>query len=262
MEIIDTHAHLFRTDIERKAINYMEKKSGFKCPGYGTLEYLKQEMIKNNISMAIILPVATKPKQVNSINKFLKTINSSKILPFAAYHPDIENPYKTLSDIKKSGFLGLKLHPEYQEFRWSEEKIQNLGELCEKLGLIIYTHAGYDMGFRETHFDMDEFVDFAKNFPKLKIIAAHMGGFLMWNEVWKKLPNTKNVFIDTSFAFPYLDNISFKNIVNKMGIEKVIFGTDFPWQKYEKYFYYLSRIFSDKELEYIYSSNTKRLLKT
>ena len=57
-----------------------------------------------------------------------------------------------------------------------------------------------------------------------------MGGWRMWDKVEKDLVGS-NVYLDTSFALPYMtEQKQFERIIKAHGSEKILFGTDSPWQ--------------------------------
>ena len=69
-----------------------------------------------------------------------------------------------------------------------------------------------------------------RQFPKLKLIALHLGGFYMLDEAERELIGRENVLIDTTWppALKELGSETLAGIVSRHGAEKVCFGTDFP----------------------------------
>jgi predicted TIM-barrel fold metal-dependent hydrolase len=69
-----------------------------------------------------------------------------------------------------------------------------------------------------------------ERFPRLKVIALHLGGFYMLDEAERELLGRENVFIDTTWP-PSLKEIvpeTLNAIISKHGAHRVCFGTDFP----------------------------------
>ena len=69
-----------------------------------------------------------------------------------------------------------------------------------------------------------------RKFPKLKMIALHLGGFYMLEEAERELIGRENVLIDTTWP-PSIKEIAAKTltaIISRHGSHKVCFGTDFP----------------------------------
>lgn len=258
-KIIDAHVHYFPEKIERAAINKMEKTSGLQAPYKATLNALKSNMQKHGISKAILLPVATHPDQVRSINSHSPFLSDS-LESFAAYHPDVEDIQKTIKHIVAMGYKGLKLHPEYQSFTWKDRKIQELCEEAQKHKLVIYTHSGRDVSFKGVQTGASELSALADNFPALKIVSAHYGGFLLWEDTLKYLAGKENIYLDTAFTFPYIDRRLFLKICKKHGVDHIIFGTDYPWRTYDNEFYHLKKLFNRTDLKYIFGKNINQIV--
>jgi hypothetical protein len=69
--------------------------------------------------------------------------------------------------------------------------------------------------------------DVAVAFPKLKIVLTHLG--TLWhNESFMVAEKNPNVYIDTT-AYPYeIKALLTKELIERVGPTKFIFGTDFP----------------------------------
>ena len=110
-------------------------------------------MIEFGIDLSVIVPVATKPSQFESVNRFAKEINDAykgkTLLSFGGIHPDSENYKKELDTIKELGIPGIKIHPDYQGVMIDDSRFMNIIEYADSLGLIIITHAGIDIGLPE-----------------------------------------------------------------------------------------------------------------
>jgi len=77
-----------------------------------------------------------------------------------------------------------------------------------------------------------------KRFPENKIILAHWGGGLFFYCLMKKEMQAllKNVYFDSA-ASPFLyDNRIYKYATEMIGVDHILFGSDFPLLKPERYF--------------------------
>jgi predicted TIM-barrel fold metal-dependent hydrolase len=63
--------------------------------------------------------------------------------------------------------------------------------------------------------------------PELRVIAAHFGGYLMWERAKKCLVG-RNVWLDTSSAIPFLGSAGAAEIVKAHGADRVLWGSDYP----------------------------------
>ena len=157
--------------------------------------------------------------------------------------------------------MGIKLHPEYQQFYIdSTESIEIINE-AEKLGLYVVLHTGQDGGYAAPYHCMPDRLAHALEFFSGKnVIAAHLGGFKEWDDVEKYLVGT-NIYMDTAMIADYLPGEQFARIVKNHGAEKILFGTDMPWESPDKTLKYIEKadIGSD-EIEMIKYKNACSIL--
>ena len=65
-------------------------------------------------------------------------------------------------------------------------------------------------------------------FPRLKLIGAHLGGWSVWDEAARVLPDYPNLVVDSSSSFYMLSPDRAKDILRAYGSKRVMFGTDYP----------------------------------
>lgn len=84
---------------------------------------------------------------------------------------------------------------------------------------------------------LEIFYQFALLFPSLKILLAHWGGGLPFYELMPEVSKAfKNVYYDTA-ASPFLYSKKIYGIAKEVvGVEKIIFGSDFPLIGPRRYF--------------------------
>ena len=109
-------------------------------------------------------------------------------------------------------------------------------KLCQELvdrDMILIAHAGRDPLDRpEVYGTPERFAALAASFPDLKLVLAHLGGLRMWDGVRRHLlPAGKNVFFDTAYVSFYMERDEMKELIADMGPERVVFGSDYPWEK-------------------------------
>lgn len=227
--IIDFHTHCFPDELASRAIPLLAANAGIEPRLDGTIEDLCRSMQEAGISLSVVQPVATRPQQVRKINDWANTRQGGELLFFAGFHPDLDNPVEEIKRIKEAGFRGVKLHPDYQNFFVDEERMLPIYEALFNEGLIILFHAGVDVGLPSpVHCTPERLARLLKLFPGGKIVAAHMGGHLYWEEVEKELVG-KDLFLDTSFSFYKLGSEGMRRLILEHGPEKILFGTDSPW---------------------------------
>ena len=126
--IIDFHTHVFPEKIAAKTISLLSEKGGNPPFSDGKIEGLLCEMEKADADISVTLPVMTNPAQFDTITRFAAEINerfkneARRLISFAGIHPDCEDIEKKMSKIKDCGFLGVKIHPDYQNTFFCDER--------------------------------------------------------------------------------------------------------------------------------------------
>jgi predicted TIM-barrel fold metal-dependent hydrolase len=234
MKIIDCHTHVYPDKIAAAASAAIGEFYGLPMTYDGSVAELRKNCKENNISACLICSVATSPAQVNSVNRFIsETAKTSGGLFFAlgTLHPDMtrEEIIAELDKFPEYELKGVKLHPDFQKFEADTanaiyDEVQN-----RKLKLLI--HAGDERYSFSEPFRIEKI---AKQFPLTDIIAAHFGGWSVWErfeDSVEKLAEYKNVYIDTSSSLYELAPDKAEKIIHTFGAERVLFGTDYPmWE--------------------------------
>ena len=264
MELIDVHAHFFPDNIAPATIDFLEKEADIKAFGAGTAASLLEEMKRDGVTLSINAPVATKKEQVISINRRMIEFNktSKEIICFGSMHPDfyqIGNIEEEISYIAKNGIKGIKLHSEYQSFYPDEDRLKPVYEACVKHQIIILFHAGVDFAYETEVKATPQRLSGVVKLSGLRTILAHFGSYRQWDEVMKYLSGTPAYF-DTAYSAEVAPETC-RNLVKSHGEDKILFGTDFPWQTAAMVKGMLERSGLSKDaLEKIYYKNATKLL--
>ncbi len=262
--IIDFHTHVFPEQMAEKTIKKMELEGNVKAYTNGTLQELKYSMKESNIDISVLLPVATKPTQFESINRYAEEISGREgIISFGGIHPDTEHYKEELQEIKRLGLPGIKLHPDYQATFIDDPRMVRIIQYAAELDLIVSIHAGLDIGLPDPIHcppkraaNMLEQIDYIN----ARIILAHMGGFHQWDLVEEYLVG-KNVWFDTAYAFGSLQTEQFQRIIRNHGADRILFGTDSPWSGQKESIRCLSDMeLTQEEIECIFWRNGAGLL--
>lgn len=262
--IIDFHTHIFPEKIAGKTIESLETLSGITASTNGTLEGLLASMEHTGVDTSVIMPVATKPSQMESINIFAKEICEKypgKLISFGGIHPDCEDYKKELNHIKEMGLKGIKIHPDYQRVRIDDVRFMNIIEYANALGLIVLTHAGIDIGLPEpVHCPPDKMRKVLDKIKPEKMIVAHYGGWKQWQQVYEYLAG-ENVYLDTAFTFDYIEQEMFMKILEKHDENKILFATDSPWSHAKRDIEAVKRLPVTEDIKQkIFSGNAKKIL--
>jgi len=258
--IIDIHTHVWPDKIAHKAREYLEGLFKVKMIGEPCLSTLQEFMRKNAVDISVVNSVASKPEQVPGINDWLFKLRSDTIKIFCAMHPDYPQWKEELKRIKDNGD-GIKMQPEFQNFYVDSVDNYPLYEEIENLGLPLLFHCGKELSRTMlVRSSPPRIARIMQKFPRLKLIAAHFGGFELWDEVKIHLLG-KDVYLDTSFFFSFLPKEEIRELVLGHRPDRLLFGTDFPLIDQGKDIEFLRSLDLSAELkDRIFSGNAKELL--
>lgn len=264
MKIFDTHVHIFPDKLKGKVLPKLAEVCHSPYYSDGTFGDTAEKLGAADCNGFLCLHIATNPKQQDNVNAFALEIQeqNENVYCFGSVHPDNPNAVDMLHKLKAAGIKGVKLHPDYQDFMVDDEKLEPIYAACEELGLIVAFHAGRDPYSPDVvHNPPEKLAKIAEKYPKLIIIAAHMGGMKMADEVEKHLIDKDNVYFDTAFSTYSLSSEEMKKLIRLKGADRVLFATDFPWSTVEAEKELLEGLgLSDEELDKIYYKNAFRLL--
>ena len=261
--IIDFHVHSFPDALAAKALPLLSKCSGGVKPNYdATISGLESYLAKNNVDYAVVLNIATNPHQEKKVNDFaISLLEKKNIIPFGSVHPDSPNALSELERLAKAGIRGIKLHPDYQHFFVDDEKMFPIYKKIAELGFITVFHAGVDIGYpNPVHCTPERLLRVLDLFDDAPVVAAHFGGWLLWDSVLEDLCGTK-VYLDTAFSSGKMPPDYAKELIKAHGADKVLLGSDMPWSDtLDEVRFVQSFDLSAEDEEKILSNNAKRLL--
>ena len=105
-------------------------------------------------------------------------------------HPDSEQPEQDFRELAELGLRGVKLHPDFQQFEADSDRAMRIYELCAEAGLPVLVHTG---DHRFDYSNPNRIAHVLRAFPNLKLIAAHLGGWSIWDEAVSLLPDYPNL---------------------------------------------------------------------
>lgn len=266
MSLIDFHTHIFPDKIAPAAVASLAEAGGTRPEGgTGTLDDLEGVALREGISLCVNLPVATRPDQAASINRFAREVNrrEGRVISFGAIHPDAAEPERELAELAEAGFRGIKLHPDYQGHYADDPAVIRVVKEAKRLGLHTVFHGGVDIAFPNDVHAAPERISrllSALGEGEGKVIVAHIGGYRLWDDVERVLVG-RDVFFDLSYGIDHLPPEQLLRIVTRHGADKILFGSDYPWRDPADIDRVLSELpLSDGQFSLIRSGNAERLL--
>lgn len=234
--IIDFHTHIFPESIAPRAIASLTEGirsvEGIEVTPYTDATYggLIKSMDENGVGMSVVMPIVTNPKKPDGVNRYAETVRNSRVLSFGSVHPLQDNAADAVRDLKRRGFKGIKLHPEFQRCYIDSPESMAVLKAASDEDMLVMLHAGADIGMPPpVHCTPERLCNALNYIGGSNIIAAHLGGWRMWEDVYNMLAGTP-IYMDIAFIAGYIDRDLCRAIIEKHGADKVLFGSDSPWE--------------------------------
>ena len=257
-KIIDAHAHIYPAKIAAKAVAAIGDFYGLNMEGLGTTDDLLARGAAIGVSRYIVHSAATSPAQVRAINDNI--IRECRAHPgifhgFGTLHPGLDDIEGEIDYMLANGLLGIKLHPDFQKFAIDDPSAGRMYAAASGRMPILF-HAG-DKRFGYSN--PSRIAAVADRFPGLTIIAAHFGGYSEWEDA-ERILYRRDMYFDTSSALFALDPARAAEMIRAAGVEKFLFGSDFPmWDHATEFERFMRLPLSDSERAAILSDNAIRL---
>ena len=178
-------------------------------------------------------------------------------------HPDAEDAIEEVERIKELGLYGVKFHSEYQFFCPDEERMFPIYEKIAELGLIAVFHGGWDPYSGDViRATPKSFAAVAETFPCLGIVAAHLGGMNLWEDVERYTAGKfDNLWFDVGVISRYISDEQLLRIIRMQGADRVLFGSDCPWDEPANEIAMIDRLeLTEAERKKIFYGNAEKLL--
>ena len=259
MAIYDFHAHIYPDKIAARAVEGVGSFYNLPMAETGTVDRLLEIGQESGITNFIVHSVATVPKQVESINNFVAGAvkeHPETLTGFGTMHADYENKEEEIERFLSMGLSGLKIHPDSQHFYVDDEKMFPVYDMIQ--GRIpIQIHCG------DYRYDFDHprrIRRILKEFPRLTVIAAHFGGWSIYDLATEYLQDV-NCYFDCSSSIPFLGDRRSVELIRMYGAERMLFGSDYPmWSPKAELEHLYTMGLTDEELSLMLFRNAERIL--
>ena len=227
MQITDIHTHIYPDEIAQKATDSVRQfyQIGLDGEMDGTVSMLLRRGKEAGISKFVVLPVAIRPDRVQGINDFLlsQTKLHDNFVGFGTVHAKMDNLTDEVQRIMDMGLKGIKMHPDSQRFSIDDPRLYPMYEMIQgKIPVML--HMG-DSRYDYSHpLKLRKVLD---TFPRLDAIAAHFGGYSMYDVAYDCLKDT-NCIMDVSSSLMFMPKGVAEKYINAYGAERMAFGSDYP----------------------------------
>lgn len=166
-----------------------------------------------------------------------KCIESKFYKPVALLNLNVSDIEGQIRGAKKKGFVGLKVHPRFSGWAWTDPSQKDLLDLifsiCQDVGLPILfcTYFSSEANLLPKVDPIIKFADLLDRYPKIKLLLMHGGGHRLLDFVELARFN-KNVLLDLSFTLMKFQGSSVDldlTYALKNFNKRICFGSDAPY---------------------------------
>jgi uncharacterized protein len=276
--IIDFHTHIFSKAIRENREKYFPDEPAFRLlyePHKSKLvsaAELVNAMDEQGVDMSVIFGFPWKKADtfkrendyiLESVQKYPQRLIG--FCCFDVFNSEAASETERCLDAGLSGVGELALY----QSGIDEEALKRLDPImaiCRKKKCPILIHTNEPVGHLypgKTPNTLLQIYNLIRQFPDNIIVLAHWGGGIFFYNLLKKevKESLKNVYVDTA-ASPFLYEPKIYEIAAKLiGIDKILFGTDFPLLKPARYFRELEKSsLSQEQIRDICGLNAEKLL--
>lgn len=226
MKLIDIHTHIYPDAIAEKAAESIREFYQLGGGGMnGTKDMLLAQGDKAGIEKFVVLPVGMRPDRVRHVNDFIleQVAAQPRFIGFGTLHAAMENLTGEAEYIMDKGLHGIKMHPDSQVFAIDDARLLPVYEHIQGK-LPVMFHMG-DQRYDYSH--PARLRKILEQFPRLQVIAAHFGGYSMYETAYELL-HDKDCIFDISSSLMFMDDGVAEKYINAFGAERMAFGTDYP----------------------------------
>jgi|GEM_PF-283191 len=235
----DTHVHLHNGEDSLRAYEKQLKEAQMQVAGIGAMWF-------GGGNQAL----AGQPKQIGAGNDGIIALAAKypTVMPIGTVHPyDGPTAVAELERIAAKGVKVLKIHPHTQKFDPDDPRVLTLAQRAGEIGVIIMMDNAHILPG-----DSEKLFNLALKAPKTKFLFAHLGGlnFRFWN--FLKAARTaeglfgENIYFDISATVELIAGSPIEDefiwTIRNVGVEHVLFGSDYPQYSLEQNLKALDRL--------------------
>ena len=257
--IIDAHCHIYPDKIAQKASD--ATASFYELPPSldGRVSTLLEHGAWAGIEHFVVQSVATTPRQVSSINRFIAEAvaeGGGRFTGLGTLHPDSEDMEADVNELIGLGLRGVKMHPDIQKIALDDPRMHKIYALCEgRLPMLLHTGDN-----RYDYSNTNRLIPILEQYPRLTVIGAHFGGWSVWEDATAALCRFPNLLVDCSSSLYAISPERARELILAYGTDRVLFGTDYPlWAPEEELARFMAVDLSEQQREDILYNNAARL---
>lgn len=250
--LIDCHAHLFPPEIRNARARFFPNEAAFellygnpRARMVGTRELIAA-MDAEGVDRAVVFGFPWRQAEIfrrhNDYIMEAVAVHADRLIGMACFdavHPEAAEETRRGLD---GGLRGVGELAFYENgiSAASLEKLAPTMDICLDRGMPVMLHTNEPIGHNypgKAPNTLRQIYDLVCRFPDNRIILAHWGGGIFFYHLLKKEVKDalRNVYFDTA-ASPFLyDPAIWSAACSIIGADRILFGTDFPLLKPERY---------------------------
>jgi predicted TIM-barrel fold metal-dependent hydrolase len=256
--IIDAHAHIYPAKIAVKATAAVGSFYDLPMRHTGGTAQLLDSGKQAGVDRFVVCSVATSPEQVAIIDRFLaeECRLHPELIGLGSLHPASPDFAADVALLQACGFRGAKLHPDFQAFHIDDPAVYPLYDLLQSEGIPLLLHTGDP---RKAFSRPERLQKVLAAFPRLCVVAAHFGGWSIWEDAFAAL-RSAHCYVDTCSSLQMMEPTQALRLIRGYGAERVLFGVDFPMWDHGDELRALERLgLTDAETELLLHKNAERV---
>ena len=243
--IVDFHTHIHPPELRERRDHYLERDATFRelyadpKARLATVEELLAAMDEDGVDVSVVMGAGWADEGLTreSNDYVIEAVErySKKLVGFASVNPAWgERAAVEVDRCAEAGLKGVgELHPDTQGFQLEDrDAMAPVMEVVRRRGLIVTTHSSEPVGHTypgKGTVRPEALWRFIENYPDVRVVCAHWGGGLPFYALMPEVAaGLRNVYFDTA-ASPFLYSPDvFKTVVDLVGADRVLLGSDFP----------------------------------
>lgn len=169
--------------------------------------------------------------------------------------PGATNSERDAQTCFEQGAVGIgELNADAQGFDWRDvERLRPLIELCHAADRPVLIHTSEAVGHNypgKGTATPEKLIEFLSNFSQVSVVAAHWGGGLPFHELMPEVELvTANVVYDCAASTYLYRPAIFRAVLDLVGPERVLFGSDYPILKMDRFLARVRQVHWRDEME-------------
>lgn len=248
--VLDSHIHMYPPEVFADPVAWgtahgeawwtscVAPAEGTSLQGWADVPKLLADMDRAGIEKCVMLGWYWEHQETCDIQAgwFVDWIRQhpDRLIGFAPVQPaDGQKAFDGLQRALDAGLSGIgEMLPQAQGFSFEDDNWARVVEIAMERDVPINIHVTSPLSasYVSTHeTPLDNYLKLVTRFPEAKFILAHFGGGIPFYELKPRVRELfRNCYYDTAASPLIYDQRIFRTVIDTIGPDRVLFGTDYP----------------------------------